>query len=371
MLSSTFLSSKFDAVHAKSLTTEKFVNEGLFGKGVLTRVAEESENSSLDWLKEISHVFINIIEWIKNLPEHITTFTTTLTSEIYTLIGNLIFKTPLWIFDNEWFDNTTYLFSIVAIGMVTILTIVEGFKRKFQKKHVDILTISRRWFIVAGLSSIVPFIFYHAFKILNFVSDLIIGLNADIIKNPIDETLKAIDILILLAFNVALVVLAIPILLRNAKRFFDIMVSAVISPLAGVCYIFNSYRGLFNHWWKSLVSNSLVQVIYAFYLLIIGLFIYGAPTPSDTTGIFIKMLIVIGGFMSLSNPPTFLLSYLNLGSSINESFKNQWRSGINKYKKGIKFISNLKNPVAALSILANDNKKSINMNSRMGRIHGR
>lgn len=371
VLSSTFLSSKFNTVHAESLTKDKFVNEGLFGKGVLTRLAEKS---TIDEFKAIAEVTNNIIEWFKHLPEHITTFTTTVTSEVYQFVGNLILKTPLFIFNNEWFNNTTYLFSIVAIGLVTILTIFEGFKRKFQKKYVDIVTISKRWFIVAGLSSIVPFLFYHAFKILNLMSDAIIGLNTDIISNPMDETMKIIDILILLAFNLALIVLSVPILLKNARRFFDIMISAVISPIVGVFFIFDSHRHLFNQWWRSLKNNSLVQIVYAFYLLIIGLFIYGAPTPDDTVGIGIKMLIVIGGFMRLINPPVFLSNYLNFGTSLNEFVQNQWSSGINKYKKGIRVISSLKNPMSALSILAKDNKRSvkpINMSTRMGRLHGR
>ena len=75
-----------------------------------------------------------IIEWFKHIPENVTALTTGITSDIYSLISSLILKTPLWLFDNEWFGNTTYLFSIVAVGIVSTLTIIEGMKRKFNKK---------------------------------------------------------------------------------------------------------------------------------------------------------------------------------------------------------------------------------------------
>src|SRR5690606_35865780 len=102
VLSSTFIASKVNAVHAESATHASVVSEGLFGRGAITKL---TESSSLEGLREMSSVFTSSIEWFKKLPAHVTAFTTITTSGVYELVGNLILKTPLYIFSNEWFEN--------------------------------------------------------------------------------------------------------------------------------------------------------------------------------------------------------------------------------------------------------------------------
>lgn len=316
-----------------------------------------------------------IIEWIKNLPENITSFSVELISNIYNLTSQLILKTPLWLFDNQWFENTTYLFSILAIGIVTVFTMFEGFKRKIQKKYVDLKTIGKRWFLVAGLTSILPFITLNFFKFLNFLSEQIISLGVHQMNNPSASDLSAFDVFSLLMFSAALVAMTIPILLKNARRFFDIAVLIIISPLASVGYIFNSYKHLFDQWWENLKRLSLVQVVYAFFLLIIGLLIYGIPTPDDTVGIMFKLLIILGGFFRLMNPPQFVQKYLDPGEGIDDTIGKQFRTvrdGITKYvaKTGT-VIGRGARVVQFLSRGRSVQTVSTNTMSRMSRLHGR
>lgn len=281
-----------------------------------------------DLLRGILETVKNIIDWFKNFPEHLTTFVTTVISTIYDLISDLILTTPLWIFENVWFDNMSYLLSIVAIGVVTILTIINGFKQKLQKKHTDLKTIAKRWFVVAGISSIVPTLVYYFFKFINWVSNSIMNISSIHIKNPLTPSLSGLDLIILTIFGVVMVGQTVPLLLRQGKRFFSLLNLSIIAPLAGTAWIFESHNHLFEQWWSNLWRLSIIQVVYAFFLLVIGLFLYGIPTPETFTGIATKMLITVGGFMSLVDPPNFVSRYL-----WNGDVTGMVKNGKESYKK--------------------------------------
>ncbi|MFZ3580199.1 hypothetical protein [Virgibacillus sp. DJP39] len=323
-------------------------------------------------IENVFQTFSNVIDWFEDLPIHITNFITGLTEKVYELIASLILKTPLWIFDNNFFEETTLLFSAFSVSLVSILTIIESIKRIYKKKHVDLKTISQRWFLVAGLSTVVPFLFHKAFQILNFLSEKIININAHYISNPITTTLPIFDLFVLLVFNVVLISMSIPILLKNGKRFFDLLILGIISPLALSTWVFESHKHYFKQWWENVKRLSLVQIVYAFYLLVIGLIIYGIPIPSDDfIGSCIKILVVLGGFNSLINPPTFLQKHLNFnGDSIGSIFKEGNKSRKTVLRNFKNTVDTLKNPINVIKKLSNSPQTSNSIsNTRMGRRH--
>ena len=93
-------------------------------------------------------------------------------SGLYTLCSNLILKTPTWIFDNQWFKDTTLIFSSAAIGVTSSLTALEGVRRMFSglkpkksskdplfkwldAKPMDLKDIAKRWGIASlGMLSV-------------------------------------------------------------------------------------------------------------------------------------------------------------------------------------------------------------------------
>lgn len=316
---------------------------------------QEMKNIS-NGFTEVNNSLKDIIEWFKHLPENITQLSMDLISGVFKLVSNLILKTPLWIFDNQWLNNNTYLFSVISIGIVTTLTIIEGIKRILRKRHVSLSTIMKRWFWVAGLSAIAPLLFLNGFRVLNWLSDKIIQLNGNVLSNSMQVATKPFDMLVMITFSLVLVGITIPTLMTNAKRFFDLSCLAVISPLAGVAYVFDSHKHLFNQWWSNVKRLSLVQIVYAFYLMIMGIFIYGIPTPDDTTGIIFKFLLVIGGFMRLMHPPQFVTRYLDNNGSITDigkDVKKTRKSIRNSFKKSFGVI---KSPLSALNVLTKGKK---------------
>jgi len=312
------------------------------------------------------------INWIKDLPP-LPEMTINLTNTLYSLLTELILRTPLWLFSGEWFAQTTYLFSIMAVSIVSFLTIVEGIKKYFRKESVDVLTISKRWFLVAGLSSIAPMLFQKSFALLNWFTGWINSIGGEMMFNV--QSGMPFDYLILLLFDLVLLSQVVPILLQNGRRFFDIMCLAVTTPLALTTFIFDPLSHIFRQWWSSLKALSLVQLVYAAFLLLLGLFIYGAPTPSDFLGFLTKMLIIIGAFARLKNPPLFIKRHLDQGGTIgdiyNEGAKSR-KSFIKDMKSGKGVIKNLTNPTKAMyNMIVPKAPEKVNPTSRMSRIHGK
>lgn len=280
-------------------------------------------------VQKVFDTISDFIDWCKELPQKIAEMSVHLMSWLYEMVASLILKTPLWLFDNQWFENTTYLFSMVALAIVSVLTVVEAVKRMLYsrlKKHMrapmEFTDIAKRWAIVAGLTTSVPWLFQKAFQTLNLLSDVIIRMGGDLMKGAAGLTdVSWLDILTLCAFDLVLIGTVIPILIKNAKRFFDIMLLGVIAPLALTAWIFDPYRHYFKQWWTNLKHLAMVQVYYAVFLLVLGLFMFGVPTPETFSGLLIKMLVVIGGFGRMINPPKMLSKYVYEGKEYNSPGK--------------------------------------------------
>lgn len=269
--------------------------------------------------------FINI--WMQDLPHHIAVLSVKLMAWLYDLSATLILKTPLWIFNNEWFENTTYMFSLLSIGLVSVLTVIESIKqmlpnnKRKRTSPMDMKTILKRWVVVAGLTTAVPFVFQKSFQLLNWVSDLLVSAGADTMSSvAVPTKISGFDVVALAIFDVVLISSIVPVLWKNGRRFFDLMVLGVTAPVAMTAWIFDPYRHHFNQWWANLKQLSLVQIYYALFLLILGWFIFGVPTPTQFTGLIVKLLVVIGGFARMSNPPRMVQKYLDTGGGFDEVY---------------------------------------------------
>jgi hypothetical protein len=277
---------------------------------------------------------------------------TGLMSSLYQLCADLIMKTPIWIFENDWFSNTTLMFSGISIGIVTVLTVIEGIKQmlsglKEQKgyrrtKPMDIKTIAKRWFLVAGLTTAVPWLWKTAFKGLNYVSDVLIKMGGDNMKSvALTGHMAAFDVGVMIAFDIVLISTIVPVLWQNGRRFFDLILLGVITPLALTAWIFDDYRHLFKQWWDQVKHLSLVQVYHALFLLVLGWFMFGVGTPATFTGFAIKILVVIGGFARMTNPPRMIAKHMDSGGTFDSISSGGVKSTISKTKKNFKMAADL------------------------------
>jgi hypothetical protein len=185
---------------------------------------------------------------------------------------------------------------------------------------MDMKVIAKRWFLVAGAITFTPFLFQKAFQCLNWVSDKLVGMGADNMNAlALAKHFTTVDVVVMLIFDAILVSTVIPVLWKNGRRFFDLMVLGVISPLALSAWIFDDKRHLFQQWWGSVKHLSMVQVYYALFLLVIGWFIFGVPNPTTFTGLCAKILVVIGGFGRMVNPPRIIARHLDAGQGMDET----------------------------------------------------
>lgn len=326
VISTFFFTSIGDRAYAETISNDSFFDKG---KSMFSGFIKDSfMPSTPNPIKEVMDWFGEFVNLIKDLPHNIVKMSAELLSWIYDLCAGLILKTPLFLFDNEWFTTMSLGFSGVSVGIVVVLTIIECIKRMLsgankKLRPMEFTTIMKRWSLVAGVTSITPFLFKSAFKVLNFISGKLTSMGSEIMTaSALTTTFSTIDVITLLVFDAILISTVIPMLWTNGRRFFDLLVLGVVAPVALSCWVFDSHRHFFNQWWSNVKHLSLVQVYHSLFLLIIGLFIFGIPFPADFTGTVVKLLVVIGGFARMQNPPKIIANKLDNGKGLDEVMKS-------------------------------------------------
>jgi hypothetical protein len=296
------------------------ISDTVFQKqGILTHTTNNSSGFSLLELPKTVMHNIEIItgyimkglDWLNNLDGSLPKMTADLLTLIFHFLSKIILQTPLFIFNNPFLKNASLTFALTSITIVTLLTVFESFMQMFKQNHTPFKTILKRWAIVAGISGFLPFAFETGFTFLNKLTNAIssIGtLNGGDSSGFINGgTMGFFDTLIIILFDLSAIALLIPVCLQSGKRWWDILCLSAISPLALSSWVFDRHRHYFNAWWRNIKSLSMVQLVYAVFLLLMGIFIFSTQSiQGGITALIIKLLIVIGGLLRLSNPPSFV-----------------------------------------------------------------
>lgn len=279
----------------------------------------------------------NIIDWFKNLKQNIAEFTADLLSGSYSLITDIVLHTPLLLFDNQWFKENILQFTGLSIAMVLVLSMFEGVKRILsmftddrKSTHTDMKRISKRFPITLLISAVAPSAFYYGFKALNGLTNVILDIgkfNMQATLNGLKfDTTSWLDISMFLAFDMALIVMLIPVLLQNFRRWFDLVALGMLTPLAWGCWVFKSLEHYHKEWWQHIKKCSLTQLSYAVFILIIGTLMFGFKTPDTIMGLLVKVGIVIGGLWRMSNPPSIFGRYIEKGANSKDMWKGAKKS---------------------------------------------
>lgn len=276
--------------------------------------------------KGTADIINSIKEWLAELPQHIAGWSVDLLIKVYEILM-LILQTPLFIFNNSYIKNVSLTLSGVSILIVTILTIFNGFKQMLKFRHIKFKDIYEKYFIATIGAGIAPVAFETAFKIINKIVEAItkiggIDMTPNSIKSNID--VNVIDWFhtgALFLFDILLIALIIPILLQNGRRFFDLMILSATTPLALTAWVFDEYRHLFKEWWSRIKKLSLTPIIYALYIVLLGLFIFGTQNVTDGGGLLIKFIIILGGLSRLANPPNFVKRNVDQGGNVVDMWK--------------------------------------------------
>lgn len=335
----------------KSVHAATFLERGDVRNGYFSKEAIEERGGSFNEFKEL---FGNIdeltgkivagLDWLNNLPVSLPKLTADLLTSIYNLLAKLALQTPLFIFNNPYIQNTSLMFAMASISIVTILTIYEAFMQMLKKEHTDFKTIVKRYFLVASVSGFLPFFFESGFTFINKVSHAISALGqvngGNLSGYVTGEKMGFFDTLIIVLFDLTAISMLIPFALQQGKRWFDTLCLSAISPLALTSYVFDRHRHYFSKWWNSVKSLAIIQVVYAVFILMMGIFIFA--TQGLTGGIItlaIKLLIVLGGLQRLCNAPMFIM---RMADGHGEDVFDMW-DGFKKSYKNIYDTVTLKN----------------------------
>lgn len=290
-----------------------------------------------------------VIVWFQELPSHIAQWSVDLLAWIYKLISSLVLQTPLWLFHNTWFTDLSLVFSSVSIGLIILLTSLESLKQMLRRKHVNFNTILKRLPLAIIGAGAAPYVFEKSFYLLNRISTAITQIGYTEIRSEdiLSATkLSGIDTVALIGFDIILILILIPLVLNTGRRWFDLITLGVMTPLALTCWIFDNYRHIFSMWWSNVKHLSLIQLVYASFICIMGIFIFGTRNVMEGYGFYMKLLVVIGGLWRLANPPQFVLRHGDNGKDVRHMVGDLkmifGKKAVVPFKAGSKFIKKLK-----------------------------
>lgn len=224
-------------------------------------------------------------------------------------------QTPSFIFNNSYTTNTTMIFSIISISIVILLTIYESLMQMVSNvtktKYTKFKSIMQRFPVALAVAGFSPMLFEKGFEMINKLTRGIISMGGNLFEsNSVDSLmqLSGIDVLGMILFDVVALGLIIPIILQGARRWWDLFILCTVSPLAFTAWIFDRHRHLHSQWWNEIKRLSVIQLVFATFITLMGVFLYGARFISADQWIY-KVLIMLGALYRLSNQPSFIKSY--------------------------------------------------------------
>lgn len=313
-----------------------------------------------DQFAEIVNVIDKVITWFKHFRENVTQISIDFMTWSYDAIASVVLHTPLFLFDSSWFKDNIVMFTGLSIAMSVVLAMYEGFQRIgghiFKGKrsivkdsnHTDMARISRRIPLVVIGSALAPVAFYYGFKAINWLTDAIINVGKSQMAQGISglqlSQVSWLEMLVFIAFDVALIGMMIPVFLQNFRRWFDLMALGVMTPVVLSCWMFKAHEHYFHTWWEHIKKCSMTQLVYAVFLLIIGSLMFGTKAPESVMELVIKIGVVIGGLWRMNNPPNIMRRYVDTGSDVGDMWKGAGKA-ITPHpllNKGLKLIKGLK-----------------------------
>ena len=112
---------------------------------------------------------------------------------------------------------------------------------------------------------------------MNLCSDAITGIGVSEIKAGelvLNGSLSVVNLIALIGFDLLLISTLIPVLLKAGRRWFDLMLLVISTPLAFCTWIFDQHRHWFNLWWKNVKQLSLIQLIHATFITFMAIVLF-------------------------------------------------------------------------------------------------
>ncbi|WP_338473383.1 hypothetical protein R4Z10_21285 (plasmid) [Niallia sp. XMNu-256] len=245
---------------------------------------------------------------------------------LYKTISMIIY-TPIFLFDNEFFDHMIRIFASLSAGVVTLGSMIEGFKRILGLSSTSLKQIIARLPLLIGVCGFAPYLFVKAIEAMNNMTQMIISIGTSILGTsthlPDLEFIlvgEAFEVIGLFLFILLYIALLIPMMLNHGRRWFSMIALGILTPFAMLGYVFDSLKNLHQGWWTSLKGLFLVQIVYSIFVTILSLLMFAVPFPTTIEGLFAKLLVILGGLYMLAIPPQSVKKYFDLGPTPKQSY---------------------------------------------------
>lgn len=236
--------------------------------------------------------------------------------DIFESMVNLILYTPGMLIANPQVHMLWLIFISITVGIISILCVIEGIKTALGLSRTNFLHfVGRTVLAFCGIALILPGMTIGLDFINGFVKELTdMAFGNTSAGEYIGDNLTtvftngALGLLSSLVFMILFIYYMLRVLLNYGRRWFDIIISAIISPMAIGATVFSSTTHYFQKWWNHVLQLYLVQAVHAIYVTVIAVVVL---TPTVLTGPvtgFMKILILIGALWRMSTPPSFVAS---------------------------------------------------------------
>ena len=168
---------------------------------------------------------------------------------IFKTVSRIIY-TPVFLFDNEFFHHLIRIFTGISIGVVTIGSMVEGFKRVLGFSGSSFKRIILRLPIMIAICGFAPFGFIKAIEAMNGITNLnfydwhqyALQLQVNLIWGHLVYLVMILESLGFILFILLYIALLIPMMLNHGKRWFSLIALGILTPFAMLGYVFDSFK---------------------------------------------------------------------------------------------------------------------------------
>jgi hypothetical protein len=287
-----------------------------------------------NWFKDFIIYFSGVLSQVTNNSVQF------LFSHIYKFVTEIVLFTPEWIFGNDWFPAAVSNYSMLSIGIVVIFTMIEGLKRMCRMSHTRFRDTIKKFPIMLGVSAATPFLFVNGVKLLNKATRFIVELSSSAMDSGTISIFASsfffepINILFMVIFLIIVVIMCVPMVLLHARRWFDMIVLGMITPLSMSAWLFQSTEHYFHLWLRSIKNLAMIQLSYGVFISLLGVLMFSTPNPTTFIGMLSKSLVLCGAIYRLAYPPQFIKRFDDNGGGVMKWSKQMKEYAEDKIKKG-------------------------------------
>ncbi|GEN35931.1 hypothetical protein ADA01nite_33910 [Aneurinibacillus danicus] len=253
------------------------------------------------------------------IPDYAHSFLYWLLGWIFRLICGVVYTLPIWIFTSTGFMHTFSLVTILSISLIGIKGVWKGISTGYAKQEVSnkeiggmvwrlVLVMIGIGFLPMGLDTITRLINRVTLAIGKFgFSQVTSTPDVSYLNNAvITQGFSDIDVFSMAIFDALLLWNAIPLLFQAGRRWVDMTILGVVSPLALSCFVFEDTKHYGRTWWNGVKKIGVEQIWQVSLLAFLLLLMFGSKQITGPADVFVKFLLLIGGLSRMKQPPSFM-----------------------------------------------------------------